>query len=106
MAWIVASELLIDKTVLADLYTSAKRSTTLFALPVHDQAIPGARANLMSVAKCIVALNSMLVHFCTEDTNAVTPETVDLGMDSIQTAFCFVDCIDDQKLVFVLSQLL
>jgi hypothetical protein len=48
----------------------------------------------------------MLVHFCTEDTNAVTPETVDLGMDSIQTAFCFVDCIDDQKLVFVLSQLL
>lgn len=60
----------------------------------------------MSVAECIVALNSMLVHLRTEDTNSMVPKTVNFGVDSIQTAFCFVDGIDDQKLVFFLSQLL
>jgi hypothetical protein len=79
---------------------------THFALPVQDQAIPGAGPNLMSVAKCVVALYSVLVHFRAEDTHAMVPETVNLGMYGIQTSLCFVKRIDDQELVLGSRQLL
>jgi hypothetical protein len=106
MVWILTSELLVDEAVLTYLNTSAKRPMALFTLPVEDQAIPGARTNLMPVAECIVALYSMLVHFRTENAHAMVPKAVNFGMYSIHAAFCFVDRIDDQKLVFVLSQFL
>jgi hypothetical protein len=106
VTWIFTSESFVDKAVLTYLNTSSKRPMTLFALPVHDQAIPGAGPNLMPVAECVVALYSMLVHFRAEDTHAMVPETVNLGMYGIQTSLCFVKRIDDQELVLGSRQLL
>jgi hypothetical protein len=106
MTWIFTCELFVHKAVLTYLNASSERSMALFALPVQDQAIPGARPSLMTVAERVVALYPMLVHLRTEDTHAVVPETVNLGMNGIQTSLCFVKRIDDQELVLGFRQLL